>query len=58
MSCKEKIKLTPEEEKALNEAIFKILVENFDLVKKRIEDLDKPTERGCGDDYPIIDLKK
>lgn len=33
--CDHKIKMTPEEEKALNESVFKILCDGLDIVRTR-----------------------
>jgi len=35
--CEDKIKLTPEEEKALNESVFQILVNGLEIINKRFD---------------------
>jgi hypothetical protein len=39
MKCKDQIKLTPEEEKLLNESVYKILCEGLDIVRRRFPNL-------------------
>lgn len=38
--CEHKIKMTPEEEKALNESVFKILSEGYRTVRERFPGID------------------
>lgn len=45
MSCKDKLKLTPEEERLLNEQVFKILCDGLDVVRAR-----SPTIKGISDE--------
>ena len=50
MKCKDQIKLTPEEEKLLNEQVFNIFCDCFRIVRARFPEITDPLNKQPDDE--------